>query len=211
MAQTNKVPASAGTVSSFAHLAGVLAARADNDTDEEDNKKDREKEEKEAKAKKAEEEAAKKKAAEEEEDDKKKEEEKEKARKAAMPKDENEDKEKDARHAERRRIHAIMTCAGAAHAVDEAERLAFQTDMPSDLAISNLNVKAMELMLKKAQKPAPAARTDTLRDRMHNEPTPQIGADGGETSTGDAYQDQVRAATAAIVAADAKRRGVKVA
>jgi outer membrane biosynthesis protein TonB len=210
MAQTNKVPVSAGAVSSFAHLAGVLAAKADNDTDEEDNKKDREKEEKEAKAKKAEEEEAKKKAAEKDEEDEKKKEEEKASKRAEMPKDENEDKEKDARHAERRRIHAIMTCAGAAHAVDEAERLAFNTDMPSDLAISNLNVKAMELMLKKAQKPAPAAKTDSLRDRMQNEPTPQIGADGGETSTGDAYQDQVRAATAAIIAADAKRRGVKV-
>jgi flagellar biosynthesis GTPase FlhF len=211
MGQSNKVPVSTGGTSSFAHLAGVLAARADDKTDEEDNKRDREKEEKEAK-KKAEEEEAKKKAAEEkdEEEEKKKEEEKA-SKRAEKPKDENEDHEKDARHAERRRIHAIMTCAGAAHAVDEAERLAFFTDMAADLAISNLNVKAMELMLKKAQRPAPAARSDSLRDRMRHELTPDIGADGSETSTGDAYQDQVRAATAAIVAADAKRRGVKTA
>lgn len=213
MANTQKAPTSVGAISSFAHLAGALAAKADNDKDEKDDEEDRKKDEKEDKEakKKAEEEEASVKAEEKEKEEKDKEAARKKA-KAEKEKDtSNDDKDYDdgkverARHAERARIHAIMTCVGAKHAVYEAERLAFNSDMSAEQAIGHLNVKAIEMLSAAALKPAP--KTDALRDRMAGEPQPDIGAGMEGGGTGDAYQDQVRTTAAAIIAAGKKRRG----
>jgi len=215
MANTQKAPASVGAISSFAHLAGVLAAKADNDTeekkDEEDRKED-EKEDTEAKKKKAKGSA---KAEDEEACDEGDDmpEKKGKKAKAEKEKDTSDDDsdydDKKARHAERVRIHAIMTCIGAKHAVEEAERLSFSTDMSAEQAIGHLNVKAIELLSAKALKPAP--KVDALRDRMANIDV-QVGpGDPKEPSggTGNAYQDQVSMTAAAIIAAGKRRRGEK--
>jgi hypothetical protein len=213
MAHAQGKPASVGPISSFAHLAGVLAAKADNDKDEKDDEEDRkkdEKEDKEAKTKKAS-------AEEEEACDEGDDEPQKKGKKAKAEKEKdtsNDDKDYDdgkvqrARHAERDRIHAIMTCIGAAHAVEEAERLAFSTDMSADLAIGHLNVKAIELLSAKALKPA--AKKDPLRDRMASVELPDIGPDAPSNSTGDGYQDHVRTTAAAIIEAGKRRRGEKV-
>jgi len=150
MENRQKAPTSVGPISSFAHLAGALAAKADNDKDEKDDEEDRKKDEKDAK-KAEEEEAARVKAEEKEKEEK----DKEAARKkAAKEKDTSDDDgdydDKKARHAERERIHAIMTCIGAKHAVEEAEYIAFCTDAPAAEAIGHLNVKAIELLSEKA-------------------------------------------------------------
>jgi len=214
MANTQKAPASVGAISSFAHLAGALAAKADNEKDEKDDEEDRKKDEKgDEDAKKS-----KKASAEEEEacdegdDEPQKKGKKAKAAKEKDTSDDDEhyddDKAEHARHAERARIHAIMTCIGASHAWEEAVRLSFKTDVSAEQAIGHLNVRAIEMLSANALKPAPKA--DALRDRMASEPQPDIGAGIEGGGTGDAYQDQVRATAAAIVAAGKKRRGEKV-
>ena len=208
MENRQKAPTSVGPISSFAHLAGALAAKADNDKDEKDDEEDRKKDEKDAK-KAEEEEAARVKAEEKEKEEK----DKEAARKkAAKEKDTSDDDgdydDKKARHAERERIHAIMTCIGAKHAVEEAEYIAFCTDAPAAEAIGHLNVKAIELLSEKALKPAP--KKDPLRERMASVDLPDIGPDSPSNSSDNTYQDHVRSTAAAIIAAGKKRRGEKV-